>query len=176
MEAKADSAKRFVAAALDLIIAGLGYGFLFLVFGRFLGYLGASCFLLLRDQSGQWLFSPGKKLLGLKVVRTDGGGCDHVASIKRNLTMAAFFLVAGALTLVFGILPFVDWRLAAFFGALAGLLALGMELFKLMSDERGLRLGDLLADTRVVEVAPVGGNSKQQSSNPASSVASGGPH
>jgi len=175
-EAKADSAKRIVAAALDLGIAWVSYAILQWVFGRFLGYLGASCFLLLRDQSDPWFFSLGKKLLGLRVVRGDGNRCDHIASIKRNLTMAAFFLVSGGLTLIFAVIPFVDWRLAVLIGALVGLLALGMELFKLLTDERGARLGDLLADTRVIDAVAFGQTAGRPQHDPARAATTGGRH
>ena len=71
---------------------------------------------------GRYGRTPGKRALGLAVVRTDGTPCTYRAAAVRTALRP------------------VDWLPA---GYLAGLAAIGLT-------ERRQRLGDLLADTLVV--------------------------
>lgn len=151
---KADTARRLVAASADILIALLIYEIMSWLAGRFVSALAAGAFLLLRDSlllTGAYQASPGKNLLHMHVRHGRNKPCDHIASIKRNLPLAAYFLLLAAFTLLFHVIPFVDPALALLLAAIGGALAMGMELYKLLTDDKGLRLGDLLADTWVVE-------------------------
>ncbi len=162
---KADTVKRVAAVLIDALIAALIYLLLSIlfVFLQGLGYLlataAAAAFLLFRDAipigdlKGA---SPGKRILGLRAIQGNGSLCDFTASAKRNLTVAAGWLVHGAfllLGLIFSFIPFVKVILdvANVLTGIVVLLALVMELVKVVSDEHGIRLGDLLADTIVIE-------------------------
>jgi uncharacterized RDD family membrane protein YckC len=151
-EVKADSAKRIVATAVDLIIAGLVYMLLSLLLGRFIAAALAGLFLLGRDALFGNGVSPGKKLLGLRVISGSGGVIDSLTSAKRNLSVAAPYLALVGLILL-AVLPFFSVHMALILAAVVGLISLGMELYKIIGDPTGLRLGDLLADTRVIELA-----------------------
>lgn len=153
---KADEAKRIVAGVIDFAIGGLIFIVLALLIGGFIACLGAATFLLLRDNLAVDVLdgmSPGKKLMALKAVQAKEEPCDHVASIKRNLTIASFYLTSAGLVIVFALVPFVESGLGYILGALIGLLGIGIELYEVMTDPRGLRLGDLMAGTHVIETA-----------------------
>ncbi|MDJ0837492.1 MAG: RDD family protein [Acidobacteriota bacterium] len=161
---KADEAKRIIAGAIDFGVALIGFFILGYFLGKFIACLIAAAFLLLRDSPSLELFdgaSPGKKMVGLKVLQVRGRTCDHVASIKRNLTIASFFLVSPILVIVFAVMPFIDRGFGYLVGAGIGALCLGVELYEVMTDLRGRRLGDLLAGTRVIETAFQGVDSRQ---------------
>jgi uncharacterized RDD family membrane protein YckC len=68
--------------------------------------------------------SLGKKLMKLRVVRSDGSKCDFVSSALRNITLPVFSIIP-PLYLIELLLPLVD--------------------------KEGLRLGDRVAKTQVVE-------------------------
>lgn len=153
---KADEAKRIVACAMDFGIALVLYFLLRYLLGSFIACFAAAAFLLVRDSASIDIFdgvSPGKKMVGLKVVMNGDESCDHVASIKRNLTIASYFLLAPPLVIFFALIPLVDRQMGYVAAFLIACLAVGMELYEVMTDKKGLRLGDLLADTRVIEHA-----------------------
>ena len=83
------------------------------------GLLATSCFVLLRDGLSGGL-GCGKRIMNLRVARSDGSRCDWVSSALRNIT----FLV-----------PAVCF----------------LELLLPLLDGQGLRLGDRIARTQVVE-------------------------
>jgi uncharacterized RDD family membrane protein YckC len=87
--------------------------------------------------------SPGKWLTGLKVVRLDREPMDYHASVVRNLTVASPFL----LYLVPAIGPFLAYTL--------GLGVLFVEAYLGFYDLEGLRAGDTIAQTLVVEYRQV---------------------
>lgn len=128
---------RILARHLDLLIAGaLAVGV------RELGPGLALAYTLLADglPGGRSL---GKRMAGLKVVRASGGApCGYRESVLRNVDLA--------MGLLFAVTPFLGW----FFAAGVGGAVYGYELFLLWSDEEGLRIGDLLAETRVVTAEP----------------------
>jgi uncharacterized RDD family membrane protein YckC len=125
-------ASRFLARLADLLVAGL---FAYLV--PTVGPLLAVFFVLLADAlpNGQ---SPGKRLVGIKAVHVPTRTpCGPRQSVLRNLTVA----VAVAF-------------LVTEFNALLAWLALPILLFEAYSaatDALGLRLGDVLADTQVID-------------------------
>ena len=125
--------RRILARVVDLLVAW-ALALFKPPFGIILG-LG---YLSVADgvQRGQSL---GKMVFGLVVRRGDGGFCDVRSSVSRNLPFILVFLFA-ALGLP-GMILLV----------LAGLPLLLVELWLIVVDENGERLGDRLAETRVTE-------------------------
>jgi len=124
---KADLTTRTVAGFIDLLIV-IGLARL----PDVIGFLAATGYILARDG----LFdqqSVGKKIIGLRVLPADGTAqtVTFRESIIRNMPLAAAFLLFR--------LPYAGWVL--------GPLALGVEGLTALGDERGMRIGDLLART-----------------------------
>jgi len=124
---KADLTTRTVAGFIDLlIVTGLAR------LPDVIGFLAATGYILVRDG----LFdqqSAGKKVIGLRVLPADGPA--HTVtfreSVIRNMPLAAAFLLFQ--------IPYAGWVLGPLVFGVEGLAALG--------DERGMRIGDMLART-----------------------------
>jgi uncharacterized RDD family membrane protein YckC len=134
---KADMVHRSVARLADLIVAAL--------FARLLpdvvGAVLAISYLLLADGvlMGQ---SPGKRLGGVKVInRRTRKDALYRESVIRNLP---FGLVA-----MFWYIPILGWVLFP----IGGLFVFLFELYMAATDRLGLRIGDVLADTQVVDAS-----------------------
>ena len=131
---RADLTTRAVAGFVDLlIIIGLAR------LPDVLGFLSATGYILARDG----LFdrrSIGKKLIGLRVAPLEDTepAMTYRESIIRNVPLAAAYLLF--------LLPYAGWVL--------GPLAAGVECLTAIGDERGMRIGDLLARTIVIRDAP----------------------
>lgn len=143
---RADLTIRAVAGFVDLLlIIGLAR------LPDVLGFLSAMGYLLVRDG----LFdcrSVGKKLIGLRVAALEDT-CPAAAyreSIIRNIPLAAAYLLF--------LIPFAGWVL--------GPLAAGVECLAAIGDERGMRIGDLLARTMVVRDAASGVGAQQAPERP----------
>ncbi len=153
---KVDVARRIVATAADYAFA-IGLFFVIAILsGRTLASLITALLFLYRDAPGR-LFdgaSPGKWLLSMKVVGDRGQVSDRTISFKRNLTMASFFISLGVLTPLFRVLPWLRAPHALVPALAIGLFFLVLETYKLLSDEKQQRIGDLLAGTRVVDRHP----------------------
>lgn len=125
---KAEFVPRVVARLIDLAIAS---AFL-LVFSPLNVLLGVA-YLLFADglPHGQ---SIGKRLMGLRVVhiptRTPAS---FVHSLVRNLPIAVLF------------------ALNPLFAALMAVPVLGFELYMVMTDALGIRIGDIFSDTQVID-------------------------
>ncbi len=130
---KADLTPRGLARAVDLTIA-----LLFWQTPPPVGPILAALYLLLADglMHGQSL---GKRLFGVRVMvvprRLPAGFHE---SLLRN---APFALVAG-----FGASPFL-WILLL----VAGVPIVGFETYMIFTDRLGIRIGDIFADTQVVD-------------------------
>ena len=128
---KADRTTRAVAGFVDLLlIIGLAR------LPDVLGFLSASGYILIRDGLFQGQ-SVGKKLIGLRVV-TEGlpeGAPAYRESIIRNVPLAVAYILF--------LIPYAGWVL--------GPLALGMECLVSVGDDQGMRIGDMLARTCVVQ-------------------------
>ena len=140
---KADLGKRFVAAIIDAV-AGIVVGFVPII-GGFI----AAAYWLLRDGL-EFEFmdhrSIGKKLMKLRPVTLDGSPLDMLASAKRNWMFAL-----GGLISILLFIPILGWILIIPV-ALAS-MALGIvELVLVITDKEGRRLGDKIANTKVIEV------------------------
>lgn len=130
---KASVLKRVMARIVDLLIAW--------VLALFLppaGVILGIVYLAVADglQKGQSL---GKMVFGLDVVKPDGSPCDLRSSIFRNIPFVLMYL--------FFALGFFGWILLV----IVGLPILLIELWLIYVDDKGERLGDRIADTRVVE-------------------------
>ncbi len=129
---KADLTTRAVAGFVDLLlIIGLAR------LPDILGFLSPVGYLLMRDG----LFdgrSVGKKLIGLNVAveGVPAGKTDYRASIIRNMPLVAAYLLF--------LIPYAGWVI--------GPIVLGMECLVAIGDEQGMRVGDMLARTRVVRL------------------------
>lgn len=132
---RADLTTRAVAGFVDiLLIIGLAR------LPDILGFLSAMGYILVRDGFFDHQ-SIGKKLIGLRVAVSEDAR-PHEAyreSLIRNMTYAVAYLLF--------LIPYVGWVL--------GLLAVGLECLAAVGDDRGMRIGDLLARTVVVINTPI---------------------
>lgn len=131
---RADLVKRFLAALIDGIIAGV------LSVVPLIGTLVGAAYILVRDGlelSFMDRRSIGKKLMKLRAVNLDGTPMDLNLSIRRNWP-----LVLGTL----------GTYLSISLGAVLGLIGL-VEAILVLTDAKGRRIGDKVGNTMVVEVA-----------------------
>lgn len=127
---KASILNRFIAKAIDLLIAG---ALLELLPG--IGFLAGILYLLIADGLFQGK-SAGKWLISLQVyVPPSRSVCGFKESIIRNAPMALAYL--------FLLIPYVGWVLTACILAVEALVVIGNEL--------GLRIGDEMAGTQVLD-------------------------
>lgn len=138
---KADVVHRFIAKFIDFLIVA--------AFAQIIPPVGAFAgmtYLLIADG----LFdgkSLGKRMIGLQVLRSDNGfPVSYRESILRNIPFAAAFLCL--------YLPVIGWMLAGAIVAIEGLLVIG--------NAQGLRVGDEIAQTKVVDGRPSVQNMKQE--------------
>jgi hypothetical protein len=155
--------KRLIAAAIDggiAIALAIGIAIVGAIFGRVIapmlgalvGILGQAVllgYILLRDIiSGDR--SLGKKTQEIRVVTTSGVPVTAMDSIKRN----AIFAIGSALGLIWamaGLLPFLACLLTPLMllGSFISLVAVIVEIVKIIQDPAGVRFGDQIASTRV---------------------------
>lgn len=127
---KVELLPRLLARAADLLVAGI-FAYVDTV-GPFLGV----AYVLLADglPNGQ---SPGKRLLGIKAVHVPTRRpCSVRQSVLRNLPIGV------ALALIVGLNPFLAW---------VAVPILLFEGYSAVTDALGLRFGDVLADTQVID-------------------------
>ena len=141
---KTDPVKRIIAFVLDAV-AAIIVGFI----PRVGGIIGA-LYMLLRDAlpiEALEYSSIGKKLLKLQVVNIENptSKIDYAASAKRNWMFAL-----GPIMLFFLFIPILGWILNILIGIAFFVLAI-IEIIKIFSDEKGIRLGDKMAGTMVIE-------------------------
>jgi hypothetical protein len=167
---KADLGKRFVAAAID---GGIG-----IVIGLIpaVGGLAAAAYWAVRDgMEFEFMHhrSVGKHLMKLRPVTLDGSPMDITASVRRNWMFALggivellwwipfigwlfsvrrnwMFALGGIVELLWWI-PFIGW-LFVIPVALAAFAIGVLELYLVITDPEGRRLGDKIANTMVIEV------------------------
>ena len=131
---KASVAKRILARLVDGLVAWA----LALVLPP-IGILVGLMYLAVADgvQKGQSL---GKMVFGLEVIMPDGSPCDVRSSIYRNIPFE--------LALLFAAVPLLGWILLI----IAGIPILLIELWLVIADHDGHRLGDRVAGTTVIEL------------------------
>lgn len=140
---KADVFRRIVAYLIDIFVAGILALIVSVIFPP-LGPLVSAAYLLLKDglmfaitRQEIWRNkSVGKRLLNLEIVSPHDATIDLVLSAKRNLT-----LVIGALLEL--------TIFASVFAATLGLIIGVVELYLLLTEPYGRRLGDQWANTQV---------------------------
>lgn len=137
-EPLADHVTRWVAKLIDLLVAAAMDRVLPSV-----GFFAAVTYLLVADGLRPW-GSIGKHLLGITVRGPEGRMCGVRESILRNWVLAVPCAV-------WAVLQHGGW-LPAIVGWLVVIAALGVEGIVLVGNPQGRRLGDELADTRVVEL------------------------
>jgi uncharacterized RDD family membrane protein YckC len=127
---KADPTTRAIAGFLDLLIV--------IALARLpdvLGFFAASGYILIRDGLFQGQ-SPGKKLIGLAVQTAEQQTpAAYRESVIRNVPFAAAYILF--------LIPYA--------GPVVCLAALIIEWLVGLGDERGMRIGDMLANTWVVQ-------------------------
>lgn len=131
---KADILHRFIAKAIDFLI-GAAMALALSPIGPIAGLL----YILIADgfRHGQ---SPGKRMIGLQVLHEkEGSPISFKESIERNIPFAIVY--------IFSIIPLLGWLLLF----IVGLPILLFESYLVYHDEKGIRVGDILAGTQVVD-------------------------
>ncbi|MGE5542241.1 MAG: RDD family protein [Bacillota bacterium] len=139
---RAGVARRAFAFAADGVICTI------LALAPVVGLLLSVVYMLVRDglMDGR---SPGKRLVNLRVVRSDTGrGAAYLDSIKRN----AIFAVPDVLL--------VAPSLATIVAAPLSVAVLLLEVVFMLTDPEAMRLGDRFARTRVVCELPQGASQR----------------
>jgi uncharacterized RDD family membrane protein YckC len=141
---KADIGKRFVAGLIDAAIA-IVIGFIPII-----GGIISAAYWLLRDGMDFDFMkkrSLGKKVMKLRPVTLDNSPVDMVVSIKRNWMFAL-----GGIVQLLMFIPVVGWALIPVVGVIALILVI-IEIILVLTDPEGRRMGDKIANTKVIEVA-----------------------
>ena len=141
---KADPVKRIIAFVIDAV-ASMIVGFI-----PFVGGIIGALYMLLRDAlpiEALEYKSIGKKLLKLSVVNIEDptSKIDYIASAKRNWMFAL-----GPMMMFFLFIPILGWIIDILIGIAVFILVI-IEIIKIYSDEKGVRLGDNMAGTMVIE-------------------------
>ena len=132
---KANLLNRFLAKFIDFLVIGT----LATIVKVPVGSLAALTYSLIADGffDGRSL---GKKLIGLRVINLKTGlPCSFSDSIMRNIPIG--------LTVLFALIPILGWILLF----TAGLVMILFESYLIYSDTGGIRIGDIFADTQVVD-------------------------
>lgn len=132
---------RAIAGIIDVVVGMVLYAI------PLIGWLVSAAYWLARDGLDVGFMqhrSVGKKVMNLEPVTVDGAPLDLAASIKRNWVFGLGAVINGVLWVpILGLIVAIPIALAA--------LGLGLaELFFLLTDAEGRRLGDKMAKTRVV--------------------------
>ncbi len=135
---KAGFLARIIARTIDFLIVFALYEII-----PAIGFFAGLIYLLLSDGLFEGK-SIGKNLTGLKVVDRDNREpCGYKESVFRNFPFAAAFIIFG----MFKVIPLLGWLIS--FAVIAGILV--FESLVIVGSENGMRLGDELANTWVVE-------------------------
>lgn len=141
---KADPVKRIIAFVIDAV-ASIIVGFI-----PFVGGIIGALYMLFRDAlpiEALEYKSIGKKLLNLSVVNIEDptSMIDYAASAKRNWMFAL-----GPMMMFFLFIPILGWIIDILIGIAVFVLVI-IEIIKIFTDEKGVRLGDKMAGTMVIE-------------------------
>ena len=129
---KANILHRFIAKFLDFLIVAALYEIPLRI-----GFLASVSYLLIADGFGRG-GSIGKQLIGLRtIIPATRKNASFKESIIRNFPLAIAFL--------FFHIPYIGWFLA--------LIIVGFEFLLMIGNPKGLRVGDELAKTQVLESA-----------------------
>ncbi len=141
MKKNVDTGNRIMAGLVDIVISWIP-AFILPGLGGLLGLV----YILTRDtvvyqfqKQEEWKNkSIGKKLFDLEVVNLNGDIVDYKTSVKRNLPLCIGSILS--------IIPVIGW----IFGGLIGFIVAVIEIFLILTDDKGQRLGDKYAGTRVI--------------------------
>lgn len=140
--AKAKILNRVIAKSIDFVIIWA----LLEIIPR-LGYFAGLAYLLVADGLFEGK-SVGKRLMGLKVVLDERGEiCNLRASVIRNFTFAIGYILMSV--------PLI--------GFVFPLVVLFFEGMLIIGDDRGMRFGDEIAKTQVIEENPASLNNTGKS-------------
>ncbi|RJQ45970.1 MAG: hypothetical protein C4538_07595 [Nitrospiraceae bacterium] len=138
---KAGLLNRIIARTIDFIIVAALYEVIPKV-----GFFAGLTYLLIADGLFEGR-SVGKKLIGLRVYVYDNTdnvrACSFRESILRNFPFAVGFVLFG----IFNVIPLIGWLFSLLIVAAVVLF----ESLVLMGSEKGMRVGDELAKTHVVQ-------------------------
>ncbi len=136
---KADVVKRFVAYLIDAILASV------VSLIPVVGGLVAGTYMLLRDGLDfTQNRSIGKMAVNLKpIVVETGANCDLQTSAKRNWPFAIGYLLVA--------IPVIGWIVSILIW-IPLLIYVVIEAVLVFTDDKGLRLGDKMAGTQVIEL------------------------
>ena len=135
---KAGFLVRIIARTIDLAIVVALYELI-----PAIGFFAGLTYLLLCDGLFEGK-SLGKSLTGLKVVDKDNReNCGYKESVFRNFPFAVAFIIFGILKVI----PLLGWLIS--FVVIVGILV--FESLVIIGSENGMRLGDELANTWVVD-------------------------
>jgi uncharacterized RDD family membrane protein YckC len=131
---KANVLHRFIAKFLDLLIVSASSK-LIPPIGFFIGLT----YLLISD--GLWQGqSIGKRIVGIYTIKVSiGEAGSFKESMLRNSTLAVGFMA--------GVVPYVGWIFLV--------AVIGVEALLIIGNKRGIRIGDELAQTQVIDHLPV---------------------
>jgi hypothetical protein len=138
---KADLLNRVIARTIDFIIVIALYELIPKV-----GFFAGITYLLIADGLFQGR-SAGKRLVGLQVIIIDETGMNAVCGFKESIIRNFIFAVGYILFGILAAIPLIGW-LISFVVVVAILL---FEVIVILGSEDGMRLGDEIAKTRVVE-------------------------
>jgi uncharacterized RDD family membrane protein YckC len=127
---KASVLNRAIARAIDILFA-----LLLAQLPGYIGFLAGLLYIAIADglMGGR---SIGKRIIGLRAVqKKDGRPADFRASILRNSTIGLLYILH--------YIPYAGWALA--------LVGLGIESLLMIGSAEGMRLGDEIAQTVVIE-------------------------
>jgi len=138
---KAGLLNRVIARTIDFLIVAALYEVI-----PKIGFFAGLTYILIADG----LFdgrSVGKRLIGLKIIvynNSDGvKACTFRESILRNFPFGIGFVLFG----IFQVIPLIGW----FFSFLVVVAVVLFESLVLLGSEEGMRIGDELAKTHVVQ-------------------------
>ncbi len=135
---KAGFLARIIARTIDLAIVVALYEII-----PAIGFFAGLTYLLLCDGLFEGK-SIGKSLTGLKVVDKDNReNCGFKESVFRNFPFAVAFIIFG----LFKVIPLLGWLISF-------VVIVGIHIFEslvIIGSENGMRFGDELANTRVVD-------------------------
>jgi len=140
---KAKILNRVIAKAVDFIIIGA----LFEIIPK-VGYFAGLTYLLIADGlfAGR---SAGKRLIGLRVVLAGTGKeCTFRESVMRNFPFVAAYILLGIL-----------WKIPLLGKMIAAVIFVFVVVFEciiMLGSDEGMRIGDEIARTQVIEENPEG--------------------
>lgn len=152
---KADAFKRFVAYLIDALLSGVVASII-----PFIGGFVACAYMLLRDGLDFTKNrSVGKMAFNLKpIVVENGANCDLMASAKRNWPLAIGYIPSIFLWTFLTGIPFarrisgiIYFVISVLFG-IPILIYIVIEAVLVFTEDKGIRLGDKMAGTQVIEL------------------------